>query len=303
MLKLSILTATYNRAELLPRLYKSIVNNLIQNINIQWLIMDDGSQDNTKEIIRNFGEFENLEIKYYFQKNSGKMTAINNLVKKVDGQLIIECDSDDYFENNSFKIIQKEYEKNKQDKQLYAMCFLKYDKNGNNIGNKFKCEKTTMFDLYFKQLEDGEKALVYISSIRKQYQYKLENKEKFVTEARMHHQMDLKYKIKCINKPIMICEYQKEGYTKNIQKIFKQNPYGYYKYFKEILDRDMKGVKFKKRLYVIKHYILFTYLTKNKLNIKQIKNIINKILVCLLYVPGIIKSSKYKSKKITHKLI
>ena len=289
MLNISILTATYNRANLLPKLYESIKQNLEEDINIQWLIMDDGSEDNTKEIVQNFEEFESLKIKYYFQENSGKMTAINNLVKIAIGELIVECDSDDYFEKGSFKLIEDEYEKCKQNKQAYAMCFLKYDKNGNNIGNTFKNKQTTMFDLYFKEGENGEKALVYFSNIRKQYKYKLEKDEKFVTEARLHHEMDLKYKIECINKPIMICEYQKQGYTKNIQKIFKQNPYGYYEYFKEILTRQMKGIKLKKRLYVIKHYILFTYLTKQKLNIKQIKNITNKILVLFLYIPGIIK--------------
>ncbi len=293
MLNISVLTATYNRANLLPRLYESIKENLEQGINIEWLIMDDGSTDNTKEIVSNFKEYENLKIKYYFQENSGKMQAINNLIKKVTGDLIIECDSDDYFEKKSFKLIQEEYEKCKKNKQLYAMCFLKYDKNRNNIGNNFKNKQTTMFDLYFKEGEDGEKALVYFSDIRKQYKYKLEKGEKFVTEARLHHEMDLKYKIECINKPIMICEYQNQGYTKNIQKIFKKNPYGYYKYFKEILSRDTKEIKLKKRLYIVKHYILFTYLTKEKLNIIQVNGIINKILLILLYIPGIIKSKKY----------
>ena len=56
-------------------------------------------------------------------------------------------------------------------------------------------EKTTMFDLYFKDLEDGEKALVFFSGIRKKYEYRLEKKEKFVTEARMHHEMDINYNI------------------------------------------------------------------------------------------------------------
>ncbi len=290
MLKLSILTATYNRAKFLPRLYESIVNNLIEEIKIEWLIMDDGSRDNTQEVVNNFFEYDNLKIKYYFQENSGKMTAINNLVKRATGDLIVECDSDDYFSDNSFKIIEKEYEECKNDKELYAMCFLKYDQDGNNIGNKFKYDKTIMFDLYFKEGEDGEKSLVYFANTRKEYKYRLEKDEKFVTEARLHHEMDLKYKIKCIDEPIMICEYQKDGYTKNIKKIFKENPFGYYEYFKEILQRNMREVKLPKRLYVIKHYILFSYLTKQKIKLNKINDEINKILVVLLYIPGIIKS-------------
>lgn len=293
MLKISILTSTYNRVKLLPRLYDSIARNLEDNIQIEWLIMDDGSMDNTQEVVGKFKEYSNLKIKYYFQENSGKMKALNNLMKRVTGDLIVECDSDDFFADNSFKLINEEYEKCKTDKELYAMCFLKFDQDGNNIGKEFKYEKTTMFDLYFKEGENGEKALVYFSDVRKQYEYKLEKNEKFGTEARFHHKLDEKYKLKCINEPIMICEYQKDGYTKNIKKIFKENPFGYYEYFKEILEKDMSGVNFGKRLYVVKHYILFSYLTKKKLDIKNVKNIINKVLIILLYFPGMAKSRKF----------
>lgn len=94
----------------------------------------------------------------------------------------------------------------------------------------------------------------------------------------------------------MLCDYKEDGYTKNIRKIFKENPYGHFAYFKEILEKhDMTGVPLKKRLYVIKHYILFSYLTKQyKLgNIKEFKN---KILYILLFIPGIMKSYNFKNK-------
>ena len=147
-----------------------------------------------------------------------------------------------------------------------------------------------------KNGETGEKAIVFFANIRKQYQYKIENHEKFSTEARMYHEMDLKYKMKCYNKPIMICDYKEDGYTKNIIKIFKENPYGHFSYFKEILEEhDMTGVPFEKRLYVIKHYILFATLTKNKILIHRIKERKNQFLLILLVIPGKIKSKiKFK---------
>ena len=147
-----------------------------------------------------------------------------------------------------------------------------------------------------KNGETGEKAIVFFANIRKQYHYKIENHEKFSTEARMYHEIDLKYKMKCINKPIMLCDYKEDGYTKNIKKIFKENPYGHFAYFKEILEQhDMTGVPFKKRLYVIKHYILFATLTKNKKIVRNVKGIENKILLTLLLFPGIIVTrTKFK---------
>ena len=293
-MKISILTPTYNRKNLLKKLYNSLLENSKYEVDIEWLIMDDGSTDNTKEAVEQFAN-DKIEIKYFEQKNQGKMRAINNLIEKVTGDLIIECDSDDYFTKDAFKIIKEEYEKNTSKLDIYGLCFLKYDPNMKNMGNAFKNKETTMFNLYFKEEENGEKAIVFISDIRKKYKYELEKDERFITEARMYHKMDEKYKMICINKPIMICEYQKEGYTKNIINQFKENPYGYYEYFKEILEKDMKGVKLSKRLYVIKHYILFENITK-KYNNKCIKNLSNKILHIILFIPGTIKSKMFTKK-------
>ena len=299
ILKISVLTGTYNRAEFLKNLYKSLLINLDFGLDIEWLIMDDGSEDNTKEVVEQLkkeieknlkNKKSKLEVEYFFQKNQGKMVAINNLVEKATGEYIIECDSDDYFTNNAFEIMKKAIEESKNEKDIYGLCFLKYDQNGNNMGNNFKNRKTTMFDLYFKEGEDGEKSVLFKSDIRKKYKYELEHGEKFVTEARMFHKMDEKYGIICVNEPIMICEYQNDGYTKNIINEFRNNPYGYYKYFEEILQKDFRGVTFNKRLYAIKHYILFATLTKKKKLIKNINGILNRILILLLYIPGKIKT-------------
>lgn len=297
-MKISVITATYNRGNFLKRVYQSLVDNLKYDLKIEWLIMDDGSKDNTKDIVAKFKKDNKIEIKYYYQENQGKMVAINKLVGQATGNLIIDCDSDDYFTGDAFKIIKNEFEENKEEKDIYGLCFLKYDQNGKNMGNKFRKHKTTMFDLYFKEGETGEKAIAFYSDIRKKYKHELENNERFVTEARMYHKIDEKYKMICINKPIMICEYQQEGYTKNIIKEFTENPYGYYKYFEEILKKDMAGVIFSKRIYAIKHYILFSYLTSQKRNLKNIRNMTNKIIYLVLYLPGIFKTKiKFKSEK------
>lgn len=291
-MKISILTPTYNREKLLERLYKSILKNLNYGLEVEWLIMDDGSIDGTEKLIEKYINENKLDIQYYSQENKGKMEAINNLVPYTTGELIIECDSDDYFKDNAFLTIKNTY--HELDENTYALCYLKYDQNECNIGNLFKENETTMFDLYFKQGENGEKALVYNTNIRKQYNYELENDEKFVTEARMYHKMDSKYKIKCFNEPIMICEYQEGGYSNNIVEVFKKYPYGYYEYFKEMFDMNFSGIYFKKRIYILKHYILFSYLTKKgfKESINNVKGVFNKILFVIMYFPGVVLTKR-----------
>ncbi|MDO5555865.1 MAG: glycosyltransferase family A protein [Clostridia bacterium] len=126
-----------------------------------------GSTDETQNIINTFisetSENNFIEIKYYYQKNQGKMCAINNLIQYAEGNLIIECDSDDYLKNNAIKIISSRYETIKGKENIYAMVFLKYNENECNIGNNFKCEnyESNMFNLYFKDGITGDKALVY----------------------------------------------------------------------------------------------------------------------------------------------
>ena len=296
-MKVSVLTPTYNRGDKLNRLYTSLIVNNNSKVEIEWLIMDDGSKDRTKTIVTNFIKQNIIDIKYYYQENQGKMAAINNLVKYATGDVITECDSDDYFSVGAFDTIEKY--KDELNDEIYGLVFLKNDQNGNNMGNEFPENKyrSDMFSLYFREGITGEKAIAFNSKIRKKFEYKLEADEKFVTEARMYHQMDLEYDVICINEPIMICEYQADGYSKNIQKVFKENPLGYYEYFREILEMDLDGVTLNKRLYIYKHYILFSILAERDHAIRNVTGVINKIIVAILWVPGLIKTKKMFTKE------
>lgn len=292
-MKISVITPTYNRENLLERLYKSLVKNSKYGVEIEWLIMDDGSTDQTEQKVKSFIQEERpyIEIKYFKQENQGKMVAINNLVEKATGEYIIDCDSDDYFSDEAFKIMSEKIKETVNEKNIYGLCFLKHSTNGENIGNNFTKKRTTLFDLHYKENEQGEKAILFISKIRKQYKHKLENGERFITEARLYYEMDDDNQLLCFNSPIMICEYQENGYTKNLNKQFKENPVGYYYYFYEILKRDFKGTLWNKRMYAIKHYILFSVLANKKIKLKDVKNIFNRALIILLYLPGKIKTN------------
>lgn len=296
-MKFSILTATYNRAKFLKKLYASLLENVSNEYDIEWLIMDDGSTDDTEEVCKFFVNRSGLEILYYKQDNQGKMQAINNLMEKVNGDFVIECDSDDYFLKNSLKIVYRKCKILQEKSNLYALIFLRDENNKNISGKKFEKENqdTTMFDLYYKQGMDGEKIIVYKSDIRKKYKYIIEDGERFCTEARLHHRMDLDYNVRCYNEYIVEGDYHSDGYSKNINKIFKQNPKGYYEFFKEIFEHDVSSIKWNKRLYIIKHFILFSVLTNHKKNIKYVKGLENKMLYIMMYIPGKIKTKRWCS--------
>ena len=110
-MKLSILTATYNREKYLKRLYESIINNQNYGLEAEWIIIDDGSIDRTKSLVEDFILENKLDIKYIYQKNSGKMSAINLGANMATGELLIDCDSDDFFSDNAFEIIYRNSDK------------------------------------------------------------------------------------------------------------------------------------------------------------------------------------------------
>jgi glycosyltransferase involved in cell wall biosynthesis len=292
---ISILTATYNRAHTLPNLYNSLIKNKKDCPTFEWLIMDDGSTDNTEELVKSWIRDKIIVIRYFKQSNQGKMVALNNLLEHINGEITIECDSDDYFTDHCFKDVLEKWNTIKNDDSIYGLAFLKVTPNQKIIGTKFNIEGKVnkVFDMYFKDDVIGDKCFIFKSNIRKQFKHKLEGKERFATEGRMFHQMDLKYAgLKCFNVPAVICEYLDDGYTKNILKVFKESPLTHYYYYLEMFNFDMHGVPFEKRLHIIKHYILFSHLTgkKKKQAIKNVKGIFNKMLVLFLVIPGYIKT-------------
>ena len=82
------------------------------------------------------------------------------------------------------------------------------------------------------------------------------------------------------------------GYTKNYLDYFRKAPNGYYEYFKELLELDLTGVSFEKKMYIYKHYILFAVLANKKHVFNKIQGFLNRVIVILLWMPG-----KFKTKK------
>jgi len=297
-MKISVVTPTYNRAYTLYKLYDSLLENKKTYSDFEWIIIDDGSTDDTYTLIQTWIEDGDIDIKYYHQKNSGKMKALNNVMKFVESDLVIEMDSDDYLVDDAFSTIYKDYQEIKDDNKV---CGLLYLRKINGIeNNRINCpvEKATLYDLNYIYNYDLDTTLVFKTDIRKKYYHILENNEKFITEARMYNEMGKNYSFYLKNTELTISEYLEDGYTKNITELFKKYPYGYLEYYKEIILLLNKNVLREKVLHIYKHYILFSYLTgkTKKECINNIPGLKNKLIVTLLVIPGYIKSKKVMSK-------
>lgn len=102
-MKFTIFTPTYNRKELLKKLYVSLQNQTFKDF--EWLIVDDGSNDGTNELVKDFLKEKKLDIKYFFKENGGKQRAYNFALEKAQGELFICLDSDDKYQNYGLEII------------------------------------------------------------------------------------------------------------------------------------------------------------------------------------------------------
>ena len=229
----TVFTPTYNRAYILGDLYHSLQRQTCMDF--EWLIVDDGSADDTKALVASWqAEGNPFPIRYVYQENGGKCRAINRGLKEADGRLFFTVDSDDYLTDDAIeKVIQ-------WDGELPADGhFCGY------VGNRGITPTQTPNRLFpggyldgtaldrYDQV-DGERAFVFYTEIHRKYLYPEFPGEKFLTEAvtwdLMAHDG---YKMRFYNDIIWIWEYKDDGLTRAGYRVFLENPQGTGLFFRQ----------------------------------------------------------------------
>ena len=118
---ITILTPTFNRDYILKKAYNSLLNQ--NNKKFEWLIIDDGSTDKTKELVNKFKSENKIKIRYFYKKNGGKHTALNFGINKAKGDLILILDSDDYLRKDAVELVYKYWDKYKDNDKLCGITF------------------------------------------------------------------------------------------------------------------------------------------------------------------------------------
>lgn len=285
---ITILTPTYNRAYVLEKLYNSLTKQ--NKKNFEWFIVDDGSKDNTKEIVQNFISENKIKIRYLYQKNGGKHRALNNGIKNIESELTFIVDSDDFLSKDAIEKINFYYEKYKMNKKICSYSFLRGFPDGKINGPEYR-QHEFIGDYIKDRLNNhnnGDKAEVYITKYLKEIPFLEIKDEKFFNEGYVWTKLALKYDTVYINEVIYYGEYLKDGLTKNMLKIRAQNPIGMIETCKVVLNNNEKA-NLKLKIKVIIKYIAYNKIAKKSI-IEQYKNveckgifILNYILGCLYY--------------------
>lgn len=222
---ITIITPTYNRSVLLSKLYKSLIEQSCYDF--EWVIVDDGSIDNTEELANQFIENNIIDIKYYKQENGGKHRAVNLGIKRAVGELIIIVDSDDRITPNAIEIIKKTHLKYYNIQGICGYSFLRKNGHGDFIvKNK---ENEILGDHINNRIKNklkGDMAEVFYTKILKEYQFKTFKNEKFLSEDSLWIEIAFKYKTIYLNKAIYICDYLEGGLTDSDKKMKFSSPIG-----------------------------------------------------------------------------
>lgn len=224
--KLTVFTPTYNRAYSLPQLYKSLCRQTCQDF--VWLVIDDGSTDDTAQLVQSWIEEGKIEIQYIFQENQGMHGAHNTAYQNIKTELNVCIDSDDFMPDDAVELILQTW-KEKQNKDLAGLVGLDVDKSGKTIGTEFLQENqpTTLSEFYHKGGR-GDKKLVLRTEVIKQYPpYPIFEGERFVPLGTLYLMIDQDYNLLPINKHLCVVEYMEDGSTRNIFKQYKRHPKGF----------------------------------------------------------------------------
>lgn len=234
--KITVFTPTYNRAYILQTLYQSLQRQSYHNF--EWLVVDDGSNDNTRQLLETWqAESNTFPIRYIFQENGGKCRAINHGLRLARGELFFTVDSDDYLTDDALeKIAGWEQELPKTEKYcgFAGNRGTTPQETPNRLFNGGYLDGTAL-DRY--DCVDGERAFVFYTEIHRKYFYPEFPGEKFLTEAVTWDQMaNDGYKMRFYNDIICIWEYLPDGLTRGGYELFLKNPQGTGLFFRQKAD-------------------------------------------------------------------
>lgn len=231
---ITVFTPTYNRVSTLKRCYDSLVAQTSKNF--VWQIIDDGSTDNTKELVGKFISENQIEISYIHKENGGKVSAINMSLDLTRTKLWVCLDSDDYFFDSAIEQFEKLYPLIEPDESICGLFSLRSNRDGTpmcgrDIPHDIVCE--TQFNLRYKYHVEPEYVQVYKTDVIGKYRYPIFPGEKYMPLSYMQNQIDLNYKFRVFRSPTMVCEYQTDGITHNHDALVKKNPKGYTEFMKQ----------------------------------------------------------------------
>ena len=295
MKTLTVFTPAYNRAHTIGRTYESLLRQTCKDF--EWLVIDDGSSDNTRQLVEGWIKENIIPIRYIRQENQGMHGAHNTAYNNIHTELNTCIDSDDFMPDDAVEKIITFWKKFGSDK-VAGIIGLDQTEDGKIIGTKFsKTLKETTLQGYYANGGSGDKKLVYRTSVINRYpKYPLFEGERYVGLAYKYMLVDKDYKLLTLNEPLVTVEYQLDGSSYNMYKQYWRNPKGF-SFFRKT--EMVCAPTLKRRFISCIHYVASSIIAKNPRFIlespqKLLTTLATPFGVCWYYV---IKSKVRKDSK------
>ena len=259
MKTLTVFTPAYNRAHTIGRTYESLCRQT--NKDFCWLVVDDGSSDNTRQLVEEWIAEGKIPIRYIYQKNQGMHGAHNTAYRNIETPLNTCIDSDDYMPDDAVENIITFWREHGSD-DVAGIIGLDVTEDGKVIGTRFPegMAKTTLQGFY-QSGGRGDKKLVYRTDVIKRYpEYPLFEGERYVGLAYKYMLIDQDYELITLNEPLVVVEYQQDGSSFNMFKQYWNNPRGF-AFFRKAEMVTTKSLK--RKIKVCTHYVSSSIISRN----------------------------------------
>jgi glycosyltransferase involved in cell wall biosynthesis len=273
--QITVYTPTYNRAYCLHKLYNSLLRQT--NKNFIWLIIDDGSTDKTSELVETWKSTNQIKVQYYYQKNAGKMQAVNYANTIMITELNVCMDSDDYMTNDAIEKILYFWKKYGSDEYAGLVGLARYE-DGTLVGTGFpESLKFSKFSYFASQKIKGDKIYVYRTDLVQKYpSYPKVKNEHFPAPAYLYRLIDVDYNLLLFNDVWSVVEYMPDGISRNKITQLKKNPNAFAYYRKERMRLAINYMdKFKNAI----HFVTSCLLAKDYKSIFERKYLSVKLFV------------------------
>lgn len=224
---ITILTPTYNRASLLPRLFDSLLRQT--NKDFEWIVVDDGSTDDTREVVANLKEKCGgaFPMGYVYKANGGKHMAINIGAERARGELLFIADSDDLLTDDALETVANSWHDISDDKSFAGIAGLDIAMDTRDvIGSGLPQEHIdcNAIDIRYRHHVTGDMKEVFRTEVLREFPFPEFAGERFCPEQLVWFRMARRYRLRYINKPIYIADYQPDGITAGITRARMRNP-------------------------------------------------------------------------------
>lgn len=191
---ITVFTPTYNRAYIIHKLYESLCRQTFSDF--EWLVVDDGSADNTAQLLSGYVEEGRIPIRYIKQPNGGKHRAINRAITEARGELFFIVDSDDYLTDNALERLWFYYDQIKDDPDFAGVGGLRIYSNGSVVGLKREFSVMDADEIDIKQYLGGDRATAHKTEVLARYPFPEYDGEKFLSEGVIWTRLAQKYKMR-----------------------------------------------------------------------------------------------------------